>query len=275
MKKVIQVEKISGICRFCGAENIGVEFDEWVKDTFTDFDKLRIGNIVCDACLFFFNEKSDELAKIMCKDKPQRMRNYSHFIVAGNWIPLSKGNKDKMKDLLFGSPFPELAAIADSGQKHIVFRAERNRPGSKCGWVQFEEQSLFFIPEEFKLHLDNIERLYAGFSKDEICGGKYQSWRIMQFGVDRWIEVEKEIKIIRGSLIFHLALFLAQREEQDAAGRNETAGKNDTCGDMEGSAVVVQEQVQNDDMGPVRKQHPKRGVHEQPGEISQLDLFQA
>lgn len=121
------------ICRFCGKPGKGEDFQKWVKPTFTNHDKLLPGEIVCNDCLFWFEESSQELADRTDKDKPQRMRNYSHFIVGGEWHPLSKGDKAGMIELLTSVPFPELAAIAESGQKHIVFRATRNVPGSAAG----------------------------------------------------------------------------------------------------------------------------------------------
>lgn len=102
-------------CRFCGqSDKSGRPFNQWVRPTFTDHDKLKPGNIICDDCLFWFDEKSLELAHVTGKDKPQRMRNYSHFIVNGQWTPLSKGDKAQMKEILLTPPFPELAAIASS-----------------------------------------------------------------------------------------------------------------------------------------------------------------
>jgi hypothetical protein len=38
-----------------------------------------------------------------------------------------------MLELLTTFPFPELAAIAESGQKHIIFRAPRNPAGQASG----------------------------------------------------------------------------------------------------------------------------------------------
>ncbi len=122
-----------GTCRFCGEEvEGGVAFDQWVKPTFTDFDKLLPGDAVCPGCLFWFDEASTVLQTHFGKDVPQRIRNYSHFIVNGDWLPLSKADKSAMTALLLNPPFPELAAIASSGQKHIVFRAVRNPPGGFC-----------------------------------------------------------------------------------------------------------------------------------------------
>lgn len=176
---------MTGVCRFCGKESEGQPFEKWVKDTFTDHDKLKPGDIICDDCSFWFEEGSFVLAQKVGKDKPQRMRNYSQFIVNSEWTPLSKGDKPRMIEILLGESFPELAAIADSGQKHIVFRATRNPQGSKAGWVQFEEQRLWVIPQELKSLIDTIEAGLLIFSKSEIESGNYLPHRIIQFSLKK------------------------------------------------------------------------------------------
>jgi hypothetical protein len=77
----------SGRCRVCGRCATGVLFTSWVRDTFNDHDKLMRGEILCQACQFSFDESSALLAKRAGKEKPQRMRNYSHFVINGEWIP--------------------------------------------------------------------------------------------------------------------------------------------------------------------------------------------
>jgi len=263
---------MQGQCRFCGQTSEGVAFEKWVKPTFTDFDKLQGGEIVCNACLFFFDEANEELAKRMSKDKPQRMRNYSHFIVNGEWIPLSKGNKDKMRELLLGDVFPELAAIADSGQKHIVFRATRNAAGSKAGWVQFEEQRLYIIPDELRRLLGQVEQLYSVFSKEEIETGDYASRRILKFGLGRWKELENQIKDQRGKPLFSLALFLAQRSD-DGSGNTEQGG-GFAESDLARDASRLQKPLSNDNLDTVRESSKKRSIHKQSGEVHQPALFE-
>jgi hypothetical protein len=200
-------------CRICGKKGDGLRFSEWVRPTFTNWDKLYPGDIICHECLFWFNEKSEELAARVGKDKPQRMRNYSHFLVDGEWKPLSKAEKVTMRELLLSSPFPELAVIAESGQKHIAFRARRNHGGSDSGWVQFEEQAIFIVPRRLASVLDVIESLYISFAKSEIETGRYAGYRIMRFGLEEWNRLEDQIKEWRGSMLFRLALFLAQKKE--------------------------------------------------------------
>jgi hypothetical protein len=123
---------VKGICRFCGQTGEGQPFGKWVKPTFTNWDKLVNEDIACNDCLFWFDEASMKLAECVGKPNPQRMRNSPHFIKCGEWTPLSKGNKVKMIELLTTPSFPELAVIADSGQKHIVFQAMRNPHESKA-----------------------------------------------------------------------------------------------------------------------------------------------
>lgn len=262
-----------GICRFCGADSAGITFNTWVKPTFTDWDKLLPGQIACASCLFWFDEASAELAAATGKDKPQRMRNYSHFIVNGRWIPLSKGSKAQMMALLCDTPFPELAAIADSGQKHIVFRATRNAQGGAVGWVQFEEQRLWVDPPVFRTLVEQVEALYVTFSKTEIETGHYLPQRILKFGMEAWYAQEQQIKVWRGKPLFALALFLAQRSDDDNRGTS-AAGSDAPVADMAGDGDGLQEQIPTHDLDAIRGRGAQRGLHEQSGQIRQLSLFE-
>ena len=95
---------VAGHCRLCGAEGSGLPFAEWVKPTFTNWDLLRPGTIVCTACQFCTEHTSALLQARTGKDKPQRMVNYSHFVVGSEWLPLHKGQKAQMLAALRSSP---------------------------------------------------------------------------------------------------------------------------------------------------------------------------
>jgi hypothetical protein len=262
-----------GRCRICGLSRTGQPFDVWVKPTFTDWDKLQPGEIICDECLAWFDERSEILATRVGKDKPQRMRNYSHFVVEDEWIPLSKGDKARMAEILLRDPFPELAAIAESGQKHIIFRAPRNPPGSKAGWVQLEEKSLYVEPDRLRVLLGLIEALYAGFSKAEIETARYKGYRVVKFGYQQWDELERQVRSHRGSLLFHLALFLVQKGDLD----DDDGATSESCrpadDDLARDTGRLQEPLPDDDLAAVRGSRAKRGLHQQPGTIRQLSLF--
>lgn len=196
-------------CWLCG----GPAFDsvprkEFIKPTFTDHDKAACfgSDIVCGACVFCHDERNELLASLVGKEKPQRMRNYSHFVCHGEWMPLSKGDKSRMVELL--TQEPELAVIALSGQKHLIFRAQP-------GWWQIEEQSILPFPDKLQKLLGVVGLLYAGFSKSEIQSGNYKQHRIRNFGLFDWWALESQIKPERGSLPFQLALFLAQKRKED------------------------------------------------------------
>jgi hypothetical protein len=259
------------ICRFCGEDKIGVLFDDWVRDTFTNIDMLCPGEIVCNDCLFFFDQKSELLQEIMGKDKPQRMQSYSHFIVGGEWLPVSKSNKSTMRRLVTSVPFPELAAISDSGQKHIVFRATRNAPGADAGWVQFETERVWVVPSYLEDLLAVIEHLYAVFSKAEIETGRYSQNRIMQYGMNEWLMREVELRKHRGTILFGLAIFLAQRGQYDTDIEGTSGGI--VVGGMEGNTERIQEQIQTEYLGAIRESSEERGLYEQPGEVHQLTMF--
>jgi hypothetical protein len=80
------------ICRICGQPGEGQSFQKWVRDTFTNWDLLHPGEIICEACAFWFEQRSAELQARMGKDKPQRMQNYSHFVRGIEWTQDLIGN---------------------------------------------------------------------------------------------------------------------------------------------------------------------------------------
>lgn len=265
----------SARCWLCGGalDGSGVPRRQAVKATFTDHDCARApeSGAFCAACAWIMAERNDALTARTSKDKPQRGRNYSHFVKAGAWYPLSKAQKGDMRTLLLEPPFLELAVIADSGQKHLVFKARANPPGAAAGWVQFEEQTLWIEPAQLAETLELVEALYVAFSKEEIATGAYNHRRVLDFGLEQWRALETEIRPLRKRALFNLALFLAQRSDDD---RGTTDDGRRSAGDsVARRAGGLQEQVPDDDLDAVREPGAQRGVHEQPGEVRQLPLL--
>lgn len=185
-------------------------FPAWVKDTFTDWDKLQHGAIICHACQYCTADAAPGLAVRVGKDKPQKMRNYSHFVNnQGVWHPLSKGVKGEMLRLLLaGAP---VAVIAESGQKHLL-------PFARIGWWTFELATVPPFPDLLMTILAVVEPLYqAGIAKTEIATGRYDGKRIMAVGVQTWRAAENQIRTWRGGLPLNLALFLAQKDDDGPA----------------------------------------------------------
>jgi len=255
----------TGICRICGQEDIGLSFNDWVRGTFNDWDKILSGEIICHVCQFAFAESSKFLAAHVGKEKPQRMRNYSHFVVDGTWIPVSKANKSQMANILLNRS-PSLAVIAISGQKHIIFRAQPGR------W-QIEEKSVLPFSDDLRDILQIVEELYSVFSKAEIDTAKYRHYKILDFGLVRWAELEKQINTKRGGVQFKLALFLAQKGEELNDG-DARKGSGIVDGDLARDSERVQESLSAHNMAAVRGQRKVGSVHQQPGQVRQLSLFQ-
>ncbi|HXG94123.1 MAG TPA: hypothetical protein VNN73_17400 [Blastocatellia bacterium] len=104
--------------------------------------------------------------------------------VCSAWFALTKADKIQMRELLAQNP--AVAIIAESGQKHLIFRA---RPG----WWQFEELPLLPCWNRVASLLPVIEELMTGFSKTEIESGHYQQHRVIKFGIERWRGIERQM----------------------------------------------------------------------------------
>lgn len=196
---------MKGTCRITGKEGEGIEFNKWVKDTFCDFMYLYPGEIISNEALFCFDEKSELIQKLTGREKLQRFRTYSHFVVNGKWHLLTKADKAIMWELLFQKP--DLAVISESGQKHLVMKA---KPGT---W-QLEET----IIEPDENTLKGLQKLISRLNKeifaiDEIRTGEYAGYRIQKFGIENWRKIEQKLKQYRGSKIFDLALFFSKITE--------------------------------------------------------------
>lgn len=144
---------------------------------------------------------------------PQRMRTYSHFVICGDWVPMTKAQKPQMRAIILNPPKTEwLGVIADTGQKHIIFRSKVSTGRTAC-IVQFEEQSISYEPISLKSLYEKIQALYdMGFSKEEIGSGKYLRMKLAKVSLQDWRLHERAIAEMRDSKIFMLALFLVQKE---------------------------------------------------------------
>lgn len=263
-----QEEGVTGTCRVCGREGAGRDFAGWVKPTFTDHDKLQAGTIICAACQFAFAEASTELAARVGKEIPQRMRNYSHIVCGGEWRPLSKGAKDEMRRLILAER-PELIVLADSGQKHIIFRATLNDPRSALLRIQFEEAAIVVARDTLARLIATMTALLATFSKAEIEGGNYAGYRVLKYGLAAFRRQESILREYRDSGAFAVALYLAQKEKDDGG-----TSDNDSGGDMAGLERELQEPLPNEHLAAIRGPGAQRGVHDELEQVRQLSLFQ-
>jgi hypothetical protein len=213
----------SGPCYVCaGTCARGMRVRDWRGANFTGQNRVRspLAEHICEACVYVMARSSPVLgrpAKPGMQFGPNH-RNYSHLFEApAVYVNASKGEKPALREWLArekrGCWF---AAIADSGQKHVLPWAPWNGPG-RGGLVLFDEQ-LVDVPDSLALVETMTELLTAGATKDEIGSGDYrpQAWIRCMVPLQAF---ELAHASQRGSAWFTLALWLAQRDEEATAAR--------------------------------------------------------
>lgn len=212
-------------CWVCGgAWTRGVALDAWLTDTFTAHTRARCpgATIVCEPCAWVCARLSPVPGRPPKEGKAfgGNFRNYSHVFDADDYQNFSKGEKPKLLAWLRGPRRGEwFAAIADSGQKHVVPWAPINPAGVRRGVVLFEEQ-IVQLPDAagWSLVDEMAALLTLGATKEEIERGDY--------GARAWQLAETQLRVFedehgreRGSSWFALAVWLAQRDEAQAQAR--------------------------------------------------------
>ncbi|MBW2672560.1 MAG: hypothetical protein JRD89_03975 [Deltaproteobacteria bacterium] len=188
-------------CWLCGGltGGRGQPVKKTIKDTFTDRDKARWpgSKSVCPGCAFCLSFMS--------------LRNYS---ILATEAGLRHPSRPEIRNFLLEPPEPPFVfCIAISGQRWLHFRAQvaYDRDGFP---VQFEDTMVCVWRKPLTDWLSVIEQLYAVFSKEEIRTGRYNQNRIKQFGLAEFQAMEEKIAPHRGTRLFDLAIFVAQKLEE-------------------------------------------------------------
>lgn len=249
----------TGQCWLCGGTAYeAVTVAEWMKPTFNDAPSARgrAEDGVCVACVWATQFQSEELQRKVGKEKLQNFRTYSHFVAGGQWHALTKAQKREMTALLLDEHgLPEVAIVAESGQKHLTFKARTNPPGQSAGWILFEATHIWLEQAAFRALLDHIQALYnARYSKDAILSGSYKFYPDSDLAL--WRLHETAIKALRGQPTFTLAVYLAQlaqkEEEEDDSGRTLRPDCAGDAGSVDGNRPGLQEPIQKEHLDAIR-----------------------
>lgn len=156
-------------CFWCGAScdeqhRVSVSNTFWDWDTVA-FPKSQFQCVGCCECL-------DEKRSIPGKDKLQKTRNYSWFASTKEAIPLTKAHLSTIRDLCLSQKQSEPwgLAIADTGQKHILFRTPVNEPNSRVVAVQLEQSTVKYHPPDLGEAIKFCARLGAVIGKPALSG---------------------------------------------------------------------------------------------------------
>lgn len=217
-------------CWLCGGEmERGVPVDDWMGATFTNQNKIRspTSSHICEACVFVTARFSPVPGKPPAEGKKEgpRFSNLSHLWErapdgAIAYRAASKGEKPVILEFLRRPHAGEwFAAVADTGQKHVLPWTPINPAGARPGRVLFEELAIT-LPPSFGLVDEIAALLTAGATKEEVGRGDYTAWS--------WTRCPREVEAFerqhgakRGSSWWALALWLAQRDEEAVKIREE------------------------------------------------------
>lgn len=217
----------SGRCWLCGGNvGRGMQVDDWLPDTFTAHSRAAVPSspVVCEACVFVCSRVSPVPGREAKEGKKLggNFRNFSHLWDELGYSNASKGEKPTIREFLARRhAAPWFAAIADSGQKHVLPWAPMNGPG-RAGRVLFDEQAIA-VPDDQGLVEEMAALLTAGATKDEMVSGDYRAQTYERCAV-AVAAFERAHSSERRGGWFTLALWLAQRDE-DAVERRQAAEK--------------------------------------------------
>lgn len=177
---------------------------------------------VLDAARAKLAEAVEAIETAAGRDRGANWRNYSLLYDPHDPVPLrvlSKGYKAELRAWLRAEHRgPWFAAIADTGQKHVLPWTPVNL--GVRGKVRFEERECWLEREKLALLDDLEELLTAGATKDEVLGGRYDAATYVRCGeqVERF---EARWSSERASVWWDLAVWLSQRDEARVAERLE------------------------------------------------------
>lgn len=220
------VPAVGVACWLCGGEaSTGQLVDAWLGSSFTGFTAARAPSSewICECCVYVCGRLSPVPGRPPKEGKEHggNWRNYSHLYDNGNYSNASKGEKDRIRAFLRSPKAgPWFAAIADSGQKHVLPFAPMNPRGARGGVVRFEELDVVLPPTAagWKLLDDIAELLTMGATKDELSTGQFtpRAWELCGEHLHRFAATWGGL---RGGGWYSLALWLAQRDEAETARR--------------------------------------------------------
>jgi len=192
------------VCWLCGGDTggRGMLRKNAIRKTFTNTPDARAADSssVCVACSWILEQKL--------------LRNYSLLVLDGL---LEHPSRERIRDIVISPPdrFPWMLCIAVSGQKHLSFFGHVNL--SRRDMRIYMENMTIPLPAGGLGHLiEPVEKLYnGGFSKAEILSGDYRQDRILKFGLQAWRELVEQLAPVRGSRQYELAVFVAQKREEE------------------------------------------------------------
>ena len=196
-------------CYFCGTNcDKSLLAENYVKDTFTNRDVVKYpgSKYICAGCAESLGWGEDRMlmldgtTKERTNDKGMAPRLYSWLITKDQKWAFTKAHKSIIRGIILDKqPDPPFSIIlADSGQKHLIFRA----PVAMCKiefLVMLEEEIINVNPKLLKERLDLALPIVAATGKPALLEEftvntfiAYEKYHGNVAGLEAWQEVQHE-----------------------------------------------------------------------------------
>lgn len=211
-----------GRCFVCRGEmTSGMPVQDWIGSNYTDQNRAMWPSAthVCVACVLVHSWTAPPGHAIKeGKKRPPNWRMFSHLWEDGHgYQTANKGDKPAIRRFIEREhKAPWFAAIADTGQKHVLPFTPVNGPG-RSGIVLMDELRVT-VPSDVGLIERMTGLLTDGTTKAGIETGRHHSGAFERLG-SCLLEFERDDGRFRGSGWFTLSLWLAQRDENEVQRR--------------------------------------------------------
>lgn len=213
-------------CRVCGGPcTRGLLYDDWSGAYSARPNRTRAwqSQHVCEACVAITARYSPCPARPAAEGKEAiRWGNVSVLYDDAGLITATKGEKPVIRAWIARArKGPWFAAFAESGQKHVLPWTRWCAAGARSGMVRFEERDVLVnLSQLDSMCSSTCELLTVGATKETIESGDYSpaQWKLCPQEIEAY---EATWGRLRGSDVFALALWLAQRDEERVAARIE------------------------------------------------------
>jgi hypothetical protein len=197
-------------------------YKRWQGASFTDQNKLYghgLSDRICEPCIYAHSWTAPPgYPPAEDGKRGVNLRLFTHLYDERGYVYANKGSKPLIRDWLRAPKVGAWwAAIADSGQKHVLPWTRVNAPRHRgAGVVRLEQRDVEI--GDWALVDVMTAALTAGVTKADIETGQYtaRSWQLAEELVRR---LEREHGHARGGGWWELALWLSQRDEVAAAER--------------------------------------------------------
>lgn len=218
------------VCWQCGGDaERGRDLAGWLPETHGNQTRVQAPGSpwVCEACVHVSSRVSPVPGRPPAEGKALggNWRNYSHLVEDGappTLVSASKGEKRIIRAFVTAvHERPWGAAIAESGQKHVLPFTPMNAPG-KGGVVAFDDRRVTVLPGAVDLldAMDAVLTSTATVRRGVVVGATKAEMESGEWGDAAWSLAPREVRCfeaqfgrLRGGGWFALAVWLAQRDD--------------------------------------------------------------